>query len=366
MKKKEKTKREFFEAIEVLKKKIIECEKLESQLKDQGQAEAKLEEMAELRVASERIVNKQLRHEIDQRRALEAELYSNQQFLEAVFNGITEEICVVSKDFKILWANKTFLDQFHGTAQEVIGRSCHAVTHHQDVPCQPPYDVCPIASVLETGKPISVVHTHFGRDGKYFSEVTAYPIKDSHGEIIKFVHIARDVTSQKKTEEELKQLSVTDPLTGLYNRRGFLLLAQQHMKVVKRHKQDIGLLFADLDGLKRINDTFGHAQGDAALREVGVLLMQSFRESDVIARIGGDEFVVLTLQTGKAAADALTAGLRKRLEERNSRPGQPYALKISFGVAYCDPGALCVVEDLLSRADKAMYQKKCGRPQEDK
>jgi two-component system cell cycle response regulator len=362
MKKATRAKEQLLAAIDDLKKKIIKCKELESKLKEQDQLEKELEEMVEARVLSERIINRQLHDEINQRRTLEAELYSNKQFLEAVFNGITDQICVVSKDFKILWANKTFLDQFNGKAGEIFGCSCHAVTHHQDIPCQPPNDVCPIAAVLKTGKPISAVHVHFGKEGKYFSEVTAYPIRDTNGQIIEFVHIARDVTSQKKAEEELKQLSVTDPLTGLYNRRGFLLLAQQHMKVVKRHKQDIGLLFADLDGLKGINDTLGHAQGDAALREVAVLLMQSFRESDVIARIGGDEFVVLTLQTGKESSDALTAGLRKRLEERNSRPNQPYALKLSFGVAYCEPGALCILDDLLSRADKEMYQKKCSRP----
>ena len=113
--------------------------------------------------------------------------------------------------------------------------------------------------------------------------------------------------------------------------------------------------------MKGINDTLGHAQGDAALREVAVLLTQSFRESDVIARVGGDEFVVLALQTGKEATDALTAGLRKRLDERNSRPNQLYPLKLSFGVAYCEPEVMCFIEELLSRADKAMYQKKCGK-----
>ena len=357
----EKTKEQLLEVIGELRKKIRECEELEQKLRQQDQVESKLEKMMESRIVAERIVNQQLRDELEQRRVLETELYSNKQFLETAFNGITEQICVISKDFKILWANKTFLEQSQCEAEEIIGRTCYAVTHHRDLPCQPPDAVCPITAIPETGKPIGTLHTHFGKEGKFYSEVTAYPVKDREGKVVEFVHMARDITLQKKAEEELRLLSVTDPLTGLYNRRGFLLLAEQHLKVVKRNMQDIGLLFADLDGLKGINDTFGHAQGDAALREVAALLTQSFRESDVIARIGGDEFVVLALQTGKEATDALTAGLRKRLDERNSRPDQPYLLKLSFGVAYCEPGALCIIEELLSRADQLMYQRKHGK-----
>jgi diguanylate cyclase (GGDEF)-like protein/PAS domain S-box-containing protein len=364
MKEQEKTKEELLEAIEELRKKIIECEGLEAKLKEAQQVRqecaSEIEEVAQARTLSERIINKQLRHEIEERKSLEAELHRNRQFLESVVNGITEQICVISRDLKIVWANKTFLDQFDVKAEEVIGRTCHAATHNQDSPCQPPNDVCPIAGTLETGEAVTAVHVHFGKEGKFFSEVTAYPIKDGKGEIVEFVHIARDITGQKKAEEELRQLSVTDPLTGLYNRRGFLVLAQQQIKLAKRHKQDLGLLFIDLDGLKVTNDTLGHAQGDAALREAAVILVQSFRESDIVARLGGDEFVVLAIQTGKETTDALTAGLRKRLEERNARPGAPYPLKMSIGVAYCEAGAACAVEDLLSRADRSMYEKKGG------
>jgi diguanylate cyclase (GGDEF)-like protein len=360
-----KTKEQLLEAIEDLRKKILECEKLEMKFKDLDEASPEdgkgLEELVEARILSERIINKQLHYEIEQRRVLEEELYRNKQFLEGVVNGITEQICVISRDFKILWANKTFLEQFKEGNQEVIGRPCYAVTHDRNEPCQPPNDFCPVVGILETGKPVTAVHAHFGQEGKFFSEVTAYPIKDKKGEVIEFVHISRDITGQKKVEEELRQLSVTDPLTGLYNRRGFMLLAQQHMKVVKRDKQDVGLLFADLDGLKKINDTLGHAEGDAALREAADLLKKSFRESDIIARIGGDEFVVLAMQTGKEATDTLTAGFRKRLDERNARPDKRYPLTLSFGVAYCVTGIPCVVDELLSRADHEMYRKKCGR-----
>lgn len=160
-----------------------------------------LEERVENRTSAERIINKQLHIEIEQRKQAESELYKVKQFLENIVNGITEQIILVSRDFKILWANKTFLDQFGCKIDDLKGRSCYEVTHHQKVPCQSPHDICPIAQVLKTGKPTKEVHLHQGPAGKFYSEVTAYPIKDEKGEIVEFVHIARDVTAEKKAQE---------------------------------------------------------------------------------------------------------------------------------------------------------------------
>lgn len=290
-----------------------------------------------------------------------AALNTTRQQLENIVNGIEEQIILISKDFKILWANKTFLEQYGCKEGELLGKYCYGVTHDRQSPCQPPNDMCPIMEVLKTEKPKKEVHVHSSPKGELFFEVSAYPIKDEKGEIIEFVHIARDISAQKKVEEELRALSLTDPLTGLFNRRGFMVLSQQQMKIAKRNKQDMGLIFTDLDNMKWINDTFGHAQGDAALQEVGQILLASFRESDIVARIGGDEFVVLAIAAGKQSTDALIAGFKSKLDARSKKLGQSFPLSLSVGIAYCESGFPCVIDDLLSRADALMYEQKRSR-----
>lgn len=206
MNNKEKTQKELIKEILSLSKKLERTEKLERRLKLKDrklkQLVQTLEERVETRTSAERIINKQLHIEIEQRKQLESELYEVKQFLENIVNGITEQIILVSRDFKILWANKTFLDQYGCKLDELKGNYCHEVTHNQKTPCQPPNDICPIAQVLKTGMPIKEVHLHQGPTGKVYFEVTAYPIQNQKGEIVEFVHISRDVTAEKKTQEE--------------------------------------------------------------------------------------------------------------------------------------------------------------------
>ncbi|HTZ11478.1 MAG TPA: diguanylate cyclase [Candidatus Margulisiibacteriota bacterium] len=278
--------------------------------------------------------------------------------LESIVDGIDEQIILISNDFKVLWANKTFRQQYDCSPEELSGKTCYALTHGRVSPCQPPDDICPLVETLKTGKTATALHVHHGAKGDFFSQVSAYPIKNEKGEVVEFVHMSRDVTAQKEEEEKLLTLSFTDPLTGLFNRRGFINLSRQQLKVAKRNKQDMELIFSDLDNMKWINDHFGHREGDSALMEVASLLLQSFRESDIVARIGGDEFAVLAIQTGKESGDSLTARLHKRLNEHNTTSGRQYPLSLSVGVAYCEGGSNCGIDELLSQADKSMYEDK--------
>jgi PAS domain S-box-containing protein len=197
----ENDKERLLETIEDIKKKIIECEELALKLARQGlsgnEPGSSLEEALEARTLSERIINKQLHSEIEQRKKLESELFERKQFLENIVNGIAEQIILVSKDFKILWANKTFLDQFGCKMKDLSGKYCYAVTHNLQSSCQPPHDTCPITKVLETGMPTKEIHTHHGPKGAFLSEVSAYPIKNEKGEIVEFVHIARNISEAK-------------------------------------------------------------------------------------------------------------------------------------------------------------------------
>ena len=190
---------------------------------------------------------------------------------------------------------------------------------------------------------------------------TKVPWHDHRGEIIGLVGISHDITERKQVEEVLRSLSLTDELTGLYNRRGFLLLAEQQLKVAYRMKGAALLLFGDVDSLKIINDTLGHAQGDLALVDIAAVLKETFRESDIVARLGGDEFVVLIQDAAEESAQAVLARIEAGFETHNAHGDRGYKLAVSFGTARYDPEAPCTVTDLIAQADSAMYQRKQRR-----
>ena len=156
--------------------------------------------------------------------------------------------------------------------------------------------------------------------------------------------------------ESVRALSLTDGLTELYNRRGFVTLAEQALKLAHRTKRGMVLLFADLDGLKQINDTLGHSAGDQALIATANILRETFREADIVARLGGDEFVVLALET--AENGAVLTRLYENLTRHNTQANRGYNLSLSIGVARYDPEHACSVDELLAQADALMYEEK--------
>lgn len=174
------------------------------------------------------------------------------------------------------------------------------------------------------------------------------------------VTVQEDITQRKRMQEELRALSMTDPLTGLYNRREFFTLAEQQIKAARRKNKGMLLLFADVDRMKWINDTLGHQEGDQALREAADVLRKTFRDSDILARMGGDEFVVLMPDIENLAAEAEVVAVRltKNLRTCNAGRQRPYHLDLSIGIASFDPHHPCSVEELLSRGDALMYEQK--------
>lgn len=172
---------------------------------------------------------------------------------------------------------------------------------------------------------------------------------------------SRDVSVRRKTEDEVRRLSLTDELTGLYNRRGLFTMGEQVLRSVRRTGGELLLLYADLDDLKGINDLHGHAAGDRALVEAGALLAAVFRDSDVVARVGGDEFVVLAAGLSREHGEALAERVREGVRARNAARGPGPALALSVGTAWYHPAHPGSVEALLAEADAAMYGEKRGR-----
>jgi two-component system cell cycle response regulator len=161
-----------------------------------------------------------------------------------------------------------------------------------------------------------------------------------------------------RLHERMNTMLLTDELTGLYNRRGFFTLGEYPLKIAKRQLKGLYMLYADLDDLKGINDTWGHREGDLALKEIAHILRNNYRESDIIARIGGDEFVVVPVGTAGDDADKIIGRLHKAIEIRNSKRNLDYQLSMSAGVAFYDPAKPCSIDELLAQGDKSMYERK--------
>ena len=165
----------------------------------------------------------------------------------------------------------------------------------------------------------------------------------------------------EKTNERLRNLSLTDELTGLNNRRGFMILANGLLKFARRANHPICLLYIDMDSLKKINDTFGHAQGDIALTHFAHILTMTFRDSDVIARMGGDEFAVLTIDATEGSLKSIQERLQSNVDTHNLEAARGYALSFSMGIIRVDLNSTFTVEALLAQADEAMYAHKKKR-----
>jgi diguanylate cyclase (GGDEF)-like protein len=161
--------------------------------------------------------------------------------------------------------------------------------------------------------------------------------------------------------EEVRALSLIDELTGLYNRRGFFTLAEQQIRLGQRARMRHHLFFADLDGMKVINDRYGHAQGDEALRDTSRLLRTVFRESDIVARLGGDEFAALAASPTKVGPERVLQRLRKQLDAHNALRLRPFVLEVSLGATLYDPARPVSLEELLAEADELMYAQKRKR-----
>ncbi|BAZ32047.1 diguanylate cyclase with GAF sensor [Cylindrospermum sp. NIES-4074] len=168
--------------------------------------------------------------------------------------------------------------------------------------------------------------------------------------------LQQQIHEREAAEAEVRRLSLTDELTGLHNRRGFFLIAEQQIKLAHRSQTCVSILFIDLDGLKIINDTFGHEMGDTAIIAAADLLKQTFRDSDTLARLGGDEFVVL-MQGGDSSCEMIQQRLQLAIAQFNQTQ-QPFPVSMSIGVQSYDPTQPVSLDDLITLADIQMYQQK--------
>ena len=183
-----------------------------------------------------------------------------------------------------------------------------------------------------------------------------YLIKGQFGSssLIRAIYYA---VERQKTKVKFHQISLLDDLTELYNHRGFYTFAKQQLELARRAQEDLALILADLDNMKFINDNFGHAEGDRALRSIAKLLKMTLRSTDIISRLDGDEFTVVAAGASQYGAQTILKRLRENFDRDNRNNGR-YRLSLSIGSAQFDHRENLTLEDLIAKADRALYKNK--------
>ena len=283
----------------------------------------------------------------------EKSLVNAKEEWEKTFDTIPDLILVIDNEHKILKANRALAEKTGMKKEELIGKYCYEIMHGTNkIPLH-----CMHSKTIADGKE----HTEevYREKLKGFYILSCSPIYDHDGSSLGIVEVARDITGRRQMEEKLRVLSMTDELTGLFNRRGFFTLAEKHCKLSNRTGNRMSLLYLDLDVMKAINDKLGHTAGDQALIDTAAILKDNFRESDIIARIGGDEFaVLLTEHSGSDIEHIITTNIKNHLINHNTRGLRNYELSFSMGVVYYDPKNPCSIDNLLTKADAFIYDAK--------
>jgi diguanylate cyclase (GGDEF)-like protein/PAS domain S-box-containing protein len=296
---------------------------------------------------------------VNQRREMEESLDSSQCFSRKVLDSMNDAVAIINvSDYRIVQVNSIFLRETNRTESEVVGLTCYEVSHGRTDACSQDDHPCPLLESAITGASCQSVHVHRSGDTIRDVEITTSPITGSDGNVIQVVHVSRDVTERKKSEREIEKLAYFDPLTSLPNRLLFLDRLRQAIIQAARDGLMTGVLFLDLDRFKGVNDTLGHSIGDKLLMEAAGRLRGCIRKADTVARMGGDEFViVLTSIVHEDDINAIAGKILQVMAEPFLLDGNEVYCTASIGIAI-SPRDGKEIGILLRNADTAMYQAK--------
>jgi diguanylate cyclase (GGDEF)-like protein/PAS domain S-box-containing protein len=295
------------------------------------------------------------RHITEQERISKALRETEARFRNA-FDYAAIGMALVSPQGAWLRVNRSLCNLIGYTEQELLHSNFQAVTHADDLG----HDLANLYRLMQGETPTCQVEKRYvHRQGQIVWALNSVSlVRDADDNPAHFIFQIQDITERKRAEAALHSLSVVDDLTGLYNRRGFLAVTDQHLAEIRRNDKTPVILYADLDGLKEINDSLGHNEGDRALAKAAEMLKETFRNSDIVARLGGDEFVVLAAIGPDEEAESLTQRLQENFRAVNKLGNRPYNLSLSVGIALFDNESTHSIEDLLANADRAMYEDK--------
>ncbi len=283
-------------------------------------------------------------------------------FAESVVDAVKEPLLILSPDLKVVRANRSFYQTFKLKPEKTEGAMLFELNNGQwNIPML--HRLFGEIQKNQTSFDNFEIQHDFNVVGKRSMLVNARPILSPNGKTQLILMAIEDVTDRKHVEEILRELSLTDDLTHLCNRRGFLTLAEDRLKLARRAKTGLWLFFADMDGLKHINDTFGHREGDRALVEVARVLRKSVRESDIVARLSGDEFILLiaTAFTSDNCEAVVVSRIEKSLNTLNLQGARNYNLSLSMGACHFGGSDPWSVDSMMVKADEKLYELKKNR-----
>ncbi len=292
--------------------------------------------------------------DIDEKKKIEVEATRQKVFFENLFRMVPEALVVVDKEHRIVDINEAFTELFEFEPAEVLGLDLDDVLEKGKKGSADRKKTCEIMR----GEEVEFEAVRYSKTGRpIYVLAKASPIY-AGDEMAGAVVMYADITKHKEYETYLKKKTFKDPLTKLYNRTYF----EETMKRVQYDEKafPVALLIMDMDNLKEVNDTLGHAKGDEYLETCGYLLDKCVRKQDVLARIGGDEFAVILKSSGKDTAERLARRIKRAFDEENERKAYKIPLSISIGYAGAESPEQDL-EEIFDLADVAMYRQKASK-----
>jgi diguanylate cyclase (GGDEF)-like protein/PAS domain S-box-containing protein len=289
--------------------------------------------------------------DVTDRKEAERQLRDREQRYRTIFEGSGTAMAILEEDTTISMVNRKF-EVFLGYSKaEIEGRKRWT----EFIP-EPEREKMLDYHVRRRQRPDKVptqyefsVRVRSGEIRNVLGNVNMMPDRSSVVSLI-------DLTERKSMEEELKRLSLHDTMTGLFNRHYF---EQELQRLRNGRKSPVGIVVCDVDGLKRVNDTYGHSAGDGLIRAAAGVITKALRDSDVVARIGGDEFGIILPRSDHGVVNSVLARVKKAVADYNAAE-PPFQLSVSFGYAV-GQGKTLDVEKLFQKADKRMYEDKTAR-----
>ncbi len=306
-------------------------------------------------------------HDISKRKKAERALEERTQFLQSVIDGVSDPLMVIGLDYNVLQINQAAktIQEYSRESNDTL--SCHLLSHGSHAPCNELDHPCPLQEVKQTRQPVTMVHHHTSDLGQRIVELTASPLFDAEGEVYAIIEVSRDITDRihieellNENEKRLHHLAHHDSLTNLPNRLLFEDRLTQALSKARRSRRQVALFFLDLDHLKEVNDNLGHNYGDMLLIDIAKRLRKCVREGDTVARMGGDEFLVLleeieSIEIIEATAERICRSLSHELVKGDFTQKISASIGISIFPEDASSG-----QELLRNADLAMYRVKAA------
>jgi diguanylate cyclase (GGDEF)-like protein/PAS domain S-box-containing protein len=307
-------------------------------------------------------VNELLRKEILERRRAEDGLQQSERFLSTIFESFHDPICIVDREARIVKFNDAYRHLRGKKPEELFRKKCYEALHQRSTWC----DDCVVERTFSTSTSQTREKRVTANGSEIWIEVHTYPILDRTGAASHVIQYIRNITDRTTAEEEknqlirtLNHLSTADSLTGLLNRRALTEILLHEAERAQRYDGNLSVMLCDVDGLKAVNDTYGHTAGDWAIQAIAASLMRSLRKTDVVGRYGGDEFMIILPETSLDGARTIAEKICAAVNEIDLEvaPDRRIGLSLSIGIAD-SASAVDDIDFLVKLADSALYASK--------